>query len=114
MLWKHISKNLSCVNRRWYHVTEFFKISEEDRHEFIDAVSITANAVMNVFGADKINYATYGDKVNHLHVHVTPKYQDGPDWGGPFSDAREPKRLTEEEYQERVKAIRDAIEALQG
>ena len=87
------------------HKTEWYKISKEERHIFIDVVSITAEALADVFHPDKINYATYGDIVNHLHVHVVPKYKSGPDWGRPFCDQEEPERLSDKEYAARVKAI---------
>ena len=91
------------------HRTEWYQLSEEEQAEFIHGVSRTAKALKVVFDPDKINYATYGDKVSHLHVHVVPKYEGGPDWGGPFKDDREPVTLSEAEYAGRVAAIKEKL-----
>lgn len=92
------------------HITEWYQLNEKEQADFIHAVSRTAKALAEVFRPDKINYATYGDKVSHLHVHVVPKYEGGPDWGVPFQDSRPVMELTEEEYKERVEKIRAALE----
>lgn len=76
------------------HRTEWYQLNQEEQSELIYAVAKTAEALHNVFNPDKINYATYGDKVSHLHVHVVPKYENGPDWGGPFKDDRTPVILS--------------------
>ena len=60
------------------HRTEWYQLNQEEQSELIYAVAKTAEALHNVFNPDKINYATYGDKVSHLHVHVVPKYENGP------------------------------------
>lgn len=99
-------KGKCIVVYRTCHKTEWYQLSEEEQADFIHAVSETARALSEVFGADKINYATYGDEVSHLHVHVVPKYKDGPDWGEPFRDDRQPCVLTVEEYAERVEKIK--------
>ncbi|GKH30918.1 HIT family protein [Muricomes sp. OA1] len=98
---------------RTAHKTEWYQLSDEEQAELIHAVSRTAEALDKVFYPDKINYATYGDKVNHLHVHIVPKYKDGPDWGVPFKDTRPPFLLEERQYDERVNEIRAAIERLE-
>ena len=94
---------------RTAHKTEWYQLTKEEQEELIHAVSRTAEALNNVFQPDKINYATYGDKVNHLHVHIVPKYKDGPDWGLPFKDTRPPHLLEDAEYEERASAIKEAI-----
>ena len=66
--------------------------------------------MQKLFHADKINYATYGDLLSHLHIHVTPKYQDGPDWGGPFRDDRPATVLSAEQYEERIEQIRAELQ----
>ena len=91
------------------HRTEWYQLNQEEQSELIYAVAKTAEALHNVFNPDKINYATYGDKVSHLHVHVVPKYENGPDWGGPFKDDRTPVILSEEEYIRRVEQIREHL-----
>lgn len=91
------------------HKTEWYQLSEQEQADLIHAVGRTAKALAEVFHPDKINYATYGDKVSHLHVHVVPKYEGGPDWGLPFQDNRPAVELSEEEYAERVEKIKNAL-----
>ena len=69
----------------------------------------TAQAVWNLYHPDKINYATFGDGVPHVHVHVVPKYKGGLQWGEAFHDDVEKVLLSEEEYQEMAKALREEI-----
>ena len=104
----HIGKCI--VVYRTCHKTEWYQLSKKEQAAFIYAVSETAKALDAVFHPDKINYATYGDKVSHLHVHVVPKYEEGPDWGSPFMDTRPALVLSEEEYKERVKNIKIILE----
>ena len=47
-------------------------------------VARAAKAIKRAFGPDKINYGAYSDKLPHLHVHLVPKYEGGPNWGAPF------------------------------
>ena len=61
------------------------------------------------FHPDKINYATFGDGVPHVHVHVVPKYKGGLNWGEPFDDTLPKKLLSDEEYEEMVHALRKRI-----
>ena len=76
---------------------------------FSNQYRINSMSSMFAVNPDKVNYATYGDKVSHLHVHVVPKYENGPDWGGPFKDDRTPVILSEEEYIRRVEQIREHL-----
>ena len=91
------------------HKTEWYQLSAAEQAELIRAVSKTAEALHMVFHPKKINYATYGDKVSHLHVHVVPKYEGGPDWGEPFKDDRDPTLLSEAEYSIRIEQIKSKL-----
>ena len=50
-----------------------------------------------------------GTGVPHVHVHVVPKYKGGLQWGEAFHDDVEKVLLSEEEYQEMAKALREEI-----
>ena len=45
------------------------------------------------FQPAKINYGAYSDKLGHLHLHLVPKYVDGPDYGSTFRMMPEPRVL---------------------
>ncbi len=79
------------------HKDEIWQLSDEQRKGFFDEVAVVAEAVSAVAGANKINYAIYGDLVSHFHVHVVPKTAGGLQWGGPFTDDIEKVFLSEED-----------------
>lgn len=89
-----------CVVALKGHHDEMFELSQEQRNGFFAEVSAVAEAIAKYTKADKINYAIYGDKVSHFHVHLVPKHADGLQWGGPFTDTLPKVLLTEAEYAE--------------
>lgn len=75
-----------CIVALKGHKDEIWQLSPEQRNGFFAEVSAAAEAVSRYAEADKINYAIYGDKVSHFHVHLVPKKEGGLQWGGPFTD----------------------------
>jgi diadenosine tetraphosphate (Ap4A) HIT family hydrolase len=70
------------------HVREMTDLEVLDRILFMDAVWQTEIAVREVMQPDKINLASLGNVVPHLHWHVIPRYTDdmqfpGPVWAPP-------------------------------
>lgn len=94
------------------HKTEYFQLTKKENAGFFAELSLASQAVYNLYRPDKINYATFGDGVPHVHVHVVPKYRNGLNWGEPFDDTLEKKILGDEEYQEMVEVIKAEIERL--
>lgn len=67
------------------HVHDLNMLSDEERNAFmVDVVRVT-RAMQKVFNPQKINYGAYSDKLSHLHFHLAPKYEGGPDFGGTFT-----------------------------
>ena len=99
-----------CVVALNSHKTEYFQMDEAERNAFFAAVSATAKAIDTVYHPDKINYATFGDLVPHIHVHIVPKYRGGLQWGQPFDDAAPRKLLEQSEYDAAVERLRSALE----
>ncbi len=104
---KHIGR---CVVEFKEHKTEYFELTEEERVDFFDTVSRISKAIYNAFKADKINYATFGDLVPHVHMHIVPKYKDGLQWGSPFDDSVEKKILSDDEYKEIIEKIKAELD----
>ena len=99
------------------HYNEIYEIPKADRDEFMDDVCALAQTIKELFGADKINYAIYGDEVTHVHYTICPKYKGKLGWGGPFvlfPEEKDKITLTEEEYKERMKLIGDTVMAKRG
>jgi diadenosine tetraphosphate (Ap4A) HIT family hydrolase len=102
-----------CVLALKNHRCEADELSAEERGAFMRDLSDAAAALRAAFKPDKINYAIFGDFVPHFHVHLVPKYKDGPLWGSPYCSEKVPeKRLSEADYRKRAAAIREALEKI--
>lgn len=94
------------------HVDELYLIPKAERDLFMDDVCLLAQTIRELFGADKINYAIYGDEVSHVHFTLCPKYRGKLGFGGPF--VLFPKKedlvyLTDEAYAGRIALIRSTL-----
>jgi diadenosine tetraphosphate (Ap4A) HIT family hydrolase len=68
------------------HAKEMTDLPAEDRALLMDAVWRVEQAVREAMRPDKINVASLGNVVPHLHWHVIPRYEDdahfpNPIWG---------------------------------
>ena len=97
------------------HKTELFQLTSEERAAFMDDVALAAQAVSELFEADKIQYAIFGDKMPHLHVHLAVKRADDPDFGSAYNLSKQEKRIfTKEQAEERAACIRQKIADIQA
>lgn len=103
-----------CVVTCKEHVTELFSLPAPRRHVYTDEVALVSRAIYELFDADKMNYAIYGDGVPHLHVHLVPKKKDGYCWGGPFRMDGEKVLLGEKEQADRIALIAEKISSLKN
>ncbi len=94
------------------HKTEYHQLTDEENRGYFKELAIAAKAIDELYHPDKINYATFGDGVPHVHVHVVPKHKDGLQWGAPFQDDIAKVLLTEEEYAAVVAQFKETIEKL--
>lgn len=88
------------------HVDDLNLLSDADRNAFMSDVAKVTRAMQAVFHPDKINYGAYSDTLEHLHFHLIPKYEGGPDWGGVFQMNPRQVYLTDAEYQEMAKQLK--------
>ena len=86
-----------------------FMLSDEERNAFMADVVRVTRAMQKVFNPQKINYGAYSDKLSHLHFHLAPKYEGGPDFGGTFTMNPQKVYLTDAEYQDMVEKIKEAL-----
>ncbi len=99
------------------HYEELYNIPKALRDEFMDDVCALAQTITQLFGADKINYAIYGDEVRHVHFTLCPKYKDKLGWGKPFvlfPDEKDLVILSEEEKKERIELIARTVRQKRG
>lgn len=68
------------------HVAELSDLTEGERSYLMAVVNAVESAVREITRADKINLASFGNVVPHLHWHVIPRWRDDshfpqPIWG---------------------------------
>lgn len=99
-----------CVVAYRDHVNELFELPNAELALFTKDVARAAKAMKTAFNPAKINYGAYSDKLPHLHVHLVPKYTDGPSWGTTFTMMPEPKQLlTDDAYAALIEQIKAAL-----
>ena len=74
------------------HVKEMTDLPPDARHAMMDVVFAAEAALRETLSPDKINLATLGNVVPHLHWHVIPRFADDPHfpnavWGARLRDA---------------------------
>ncbi|WP_019142024.1 HIT family protein [Noviherbaspirillum massiliense] len=98
------------------HAAEMTDLAPADRTLMMEAVWQVEQAVRNVMRPDKVNIASLGNMVPHLHWHVIPRYADDAHFPSPIW--AEAKRSTESSVLARRKALlpelRQAIPARAG
>ncbi|HTD05903.1 HIT family protein [Undibacterium sp.] len=72
------------------HVKEMTDLPPSERAEFMDAVWKLEAAVRQVMQPHKINLASFGNMVPHLHWHVIPRYRDDAHFPNPVWAAARP------------------------
>ncbi|MET0262339.1 MAG: HIT family protein [Rariglobus sp.] len=99
-----------CVVAYRGHVNELFELPEAELALFMKDVADAARAMKAAFNPAKINYGAYSDKLPHLHMHLVPKYTDGPSWGTTFTMMPEPKQLLgDADYAGLIDALRKQL-----
>lgn len=66
------------------HVAEMSDLSSNDAHHALDVLLATERAVRRTVRPDKINLASLGNVVPHLHWHVIPRWQDDSHFPAPI------------------------------
>ena len=98
-----------CIVAYKDHNIELFELSDSELLAFMKDVNKVAATMKKLFGAEKINYGAYSDKLPHLHMHLVPKYVDGPDYGGTFVMNPQKVYLPEQEYAEMINKIKEGL-----
>lgn len=56
------------------HIAEMTDLPNQDRQELFNVVLLVERAVRDVMNPDKINLASLGNMVPHLHWHIIPRF----------------------------------------
>lgn len=92
-----------------HHVGDMTELPDDTRNAFFADVALASRAIQAAFRPDKINYASFGDTMQHMHFHLVPKYRDGFEWGGVFAMNPQKTIPTDAEYAEMIARIRAAL-----
>ena len=71
------------------HVTEMSDLAEPDRALLLAAVNVVEKALREILAPDKVNLASLGNQVPHLHWHIIPRFADDPHFPQPIWAARQ-------------------------
>ena len=66
------------------HVKEMTDLDTDGGNQMMRVVFALEQALIQVLGAEKVNLASLGNQVPHLHWHVIPRFKDDPHF--PFCD----------------------------
>ena len=66
------------------HVREMSDLAPADRHALLDVIHAVESVVRDQVKPDKINLASLGNVVPHLHWHVIPRWQDDSHFPAPI------------------------------
>lgn len=72
------------------HVREMTDLNADDRRYFIETVFTVERGLRALLQPEKINLASLGNLVPHLHWHVIPRFRDDPHFPDPIWSS--PKR----------------------
>jgi diadenosine tetraphosphate (Ap4A) HIT family hydrolase len=73
------------------HVAEMTDLPASERRHLMNAVFAVETAVRTVMRPDKINLASLGNQVPHLHWHVIPRWRDDSRFPAPiWTERRRP------------------------
>jgi diadenosine tetraphosphate (Ap4A) HIT family hydrolase len=71
------------------HVKEMTDLQAADQQALMRVVFAAETALREVMAPDKINLASLGNVVPHLHWHVIPRFRDDPHFPNPVWGARQ-------------------------
>ena len=105
------------------HASELHFLSKEFKTNFLEEMTLVAEAIYNVYKPDKMNYELLGNGDSHLHWHLFPRFDGdlgtygnngkGPVWWLPKEEMwNDTYKLTEEDLMFQVNALRLEIARL--
>ena len=77
------------------HVREMTELAAAERARLMDAVFACEDVLRSLYQPDKVNLASFGNVVPHLHWHVIARFRDDahfpdPIWAAPRRAGAEP------------------------
>ena len=91
------------------HIGNLFELSKDELSGFILDVAKVAKAINKIFSPKKINYGSFADTMQHLHMHIVPKYEGEANWGSMFEMNPKKVYLSDDEYTQMIEDIKNNI-----
>ena len=66
------------------HVKETTDLKSVERERLMRVVFAVEQALVTVLAPDKINVASLGNRVPHIHWHIIPRFRDDPHFPNPI------------------------------
>ena len=84
MVWVHDDSHPALLRVIWnHHVQEMTDLSAAERAYLMDLVFRVEQFLRRTLRPEKINLASLGNVVPHLHWHVIPRFADDPQFPKP-------------------------------
>ncbi|MBV8634481.1 MAG: HIT family protein [Burkholderiaceae bacterium] len=98
------------------HVAEITDLDWPERDVLMNAVWLAEQAVREVMAPDKVNLASLGNVVPHVHWHVIPRFRDDSHFPNPvWAEARRPADAAQlESRRAKLPALAERIRQLAG
>jgi len=95
------------------HIKEYSELSDEEAINLTLTIKKIEEIIIKTLNPDKINIASLGNMVPHLHIHIIPRFKNDPWW--PDATFCEKKRefkysITQKELEELKKEIKLALD----
>ena len=96
-------------------IFEGLELLEPDEYLRLSSdLAAAARAIVVAMKPDRMNYASLGNVVPHVHWHLVPRYREDPRWGSPIytTDLDDMPRtaLSEHEYRDIADRIRAQLD----
>jgi diadenosine tetraphosphate (Ap4A) HIT family hydrolase len=95
------------------HVKEMSDLAEAERMHLLAVVFATEKILRELLNPDKMNLATLGNQVPHLHWHVIPRFTDDPHFPDPvWAVRRRGSRAAPADRVKLVEALKQRLSAV--
>ena len=92
------------------HIKEFSELSDKEAIDIMLAIKKIEKKMLEFLRPDKVNIASLGNMVPHLHIHIIPRYENDPWWPGTtFCDKKRDFEYPEFDKEKYKEAIRNCF-----
>ncbi|MFA7503184.1 MAG: HIT family protein [Burkholderiaceae bacterium] len=75
------------------HVTELSQLADADRARLFDVLVRVERVMIDTLAPVKVNLASLGNQVPHMHWHLVPRWPDDAHYPAPVWAATDPQRV---------------------